>query len=148
MQIYDRTVHNIANYNHSSSNGSGMLAPNGATLGPLADGHALRVPSIIDSTKSLEAKCKLSFDANAHLYFINSVSMCSDQATFLSSDDLTVHLWNLERVDGHQILLDMRPSDPSYTEVRHCAFLCSALRCLACMCCTCIPRQAWGNREL
>ena len=125
-----------------------MLAPNGATLGPLADGHALRVPSIIDSTKSLEAKCKLSFDANAHLYFINSVSMCSDQATFLSSDDLTVHLWNLERVDGHQILLDMRPSDPSYTEVRHCAFLCSALRCLACMCCTCIPRQAWGNREL
>lgn len=118
VQIYDRTVHNIANYNHSPNNGSGLLPPNGATLGPIADGHALRVPSIIDSQKSLEAKCKLSFDANAHLYFINSVSMCPDQATFLSADDLTVHLWNLERPDGHQILLDMRPPDPSYSEAR------------------------------
>lgn len=117
MQIYDRTAHTIANYNHGPSNGSGLLPPNGATLGHIADGHALRVPSITGSSKTLEAKCKLSYDANAHLYFINSVSMCPDQATFISADDLTVHLWNLDRMDGHQTILDMRPTDANYSEV-------------------------------
>jgi WD40 repeat protein len=117
VQIYDRTAYQIQNYNHGPSNGSGLLPPNGATLGKIADGHTLRVPTISGSSKSLEAKCKLSYDAHAHLYFINSVSMCPDQATFVSADDLTVHLWNLERTDAHQIILDMRPSDPHYAEV-------------------------------
>jgi hypothetical protein len=78
----------------------------------------LRVPAIVGSQKQLEAKCKRSFDQVAHLYFINSVSMCPDQATFISADDLTVHLWNIECPDGHQTILDMRPTDPDFATVR------------------------------
>ncbi len=43
----------------------------------------------------LAARCKKSY-ANAHTYHINSVSVNSDQETFLSADDLRVNLWNLE----------------------------------------------------
>ncbi len=34
--------------------------------------------------------------ANAHTYHINSISVNSDQETFLSADDLRINLWNLE----------------------------------------------------
>ena len=34
--------------------------------------------------------------ANAHTYHINSISVNSDQETFISSDDLRVNLWHHE----------------------------------------------------
>lgn len=33
--------------------------------------------------------------SNAHAYHINSISVNSDQETFLSADDLRINLWNL-----------------------------------------------------
>ena len=33
--------------------------------------------------------------ANAHTYHINSVSVNSDEETFLSADDLRVNLWHI-----------------------------------------------------
>ena len=42
----------------------------------------------------LAARCKKVY-ANAHTYHINSISVNSDQETFLSADDLRVNLWNL-----------------------------------------------------
>lgn len=33
---------------------------------------------------------------NAHTYHINSVSVNSDQETYLSADDLRINLWHLE----------------------------------------------------
>ena len=33
---------------------------------------------------------------NAHVYHINSISVNSDQETFLSADDLRINLWHLE----------------------------------------------------
>lgn len=37
--------------------------------------------------------------ANAHTYHINSISVNSDQETFLSADDLRINLWHLEITD-------------------------------------------------
>lgn len=50
---------------------------------------------IANSTVAIPRKV---FD-HAHSYHINSLSLNSDGETFLSSDDLTVNTWNLERSD-------------------------------------------------
>lgn len=115
---------NVANYNHGN-----MPSSNSTMDAPLRVPQ-LRVPRVVHSTRSLEARCKRSYDANAHLYFINSVSASPDQGTFISADDLCIHLWNLEHDDGNQIILDMRPVDQDYSAV------CSCRQCfVACMTC-------------
>lgn len=59
----------------------------------------LRVPHYEQSTSMLvEAQPRRIF-SNAHAYHINSISVNSDQETFLSSDDLRVNLWNLDITD-------------------------------------------------
>lgn len=46
--------------------------------------------------------------ANAHTYHINSISVNSDQETYLSADDLRINLWNLEITDqSFSILLHL-----------------------------------------
>lgn len=37
--------------------------------------------------------------ANAHAYHIHSISVNSDQETYISADDLRVNLWNLSISD-------------------------------------------------
>jgi len=46
----------------------------------------------------VEASLRRVF-ANAHTYHINSISVNSDQETYLSADDLRINLWNLEITD-------------------------------------------------
>jgi len=49
--------------------------------------------------------------ANAHTYHINSISVNSDQQTFMSADDLRVNLWHLEITDqSFSILLSCNKS--------------------------------------
>lgn len=117
VQIYERSVANVANYNH------GNMPSSNSSMDSVLRVPQLRVPRVVHATRSLEARCKRSYDANAHLYFINSVSASPDQGTFISADDLCIHLWNLEHDDGNQIILDMRPLDQDYTAV-----------CLFCIC--------------
>lgn len=45
--------------------------------------------------------------ANAHTYHINSISVNSDGATYLSADDLRINLWHMENNDqSFSILLN------------------------------------------
>jgi serine/threonine-protein phosphatase 2A regulatory subunit B len=49
--------------------------------------------------------------SNAHAYHINSISLNSDEETFLSADDLRVNMWNLNvGGDGFNIL-DIKPEN-------------------------------------
>lgn len=48
--------------------------------------------------------------SNAHAYHINSVSVNSDEETFLSSDDLRVHLWNMHASGVGFNILDIKPT--------------------------------------
>ncbi len=56
---------------------------------------SLIVPSIVPSELVVEASPRRVY-ANAHTYHVNSVSVNSDQETFLSADDLRINLWHLD----------------------------------------------------
>jgi serine/threonine-protein phosphatase 2A regulatory subunit B len=59
---------------------------------------SLRVPILRPMDLMVEASPRRIF-ANAHTYHINSISVNSDQETYLSADDLRINLWNLEITD-------------------------------------------------
>jgi serine/threonine-protein phosphatase 2A regulatory subunit B len=64
-------------------NGSSFLRP-------------ISVPVVKDMDRiEVEAIPKRIF-SNAHTYHINSISLNSDQETFMSSDDLRINLWHIE----------------------------------------------------
>ena len=56
----------------------------------------------------LAARCKKKY-ANAHTYHVNSIALCSDQATFITADDLRINLWDLEISDQAFIVVVMKP---------------------------------------
>jgi serine/threonine-protein phosphatase 2A regulatory subunit B len=60
--------------------------------------------------------------ANAHTYHINSISVNSDQATFLSADDLRINLWDLEVTNRSFNIVDIKPANmEDLTEVKAAA---------------------------
>ncbi|CAB3361366.1 Hypothetical predicted protein [Cloeon dipterum] len=71
---------------------------------------SLRVPVIKPMELMVEASPRRIF-ANAHTYHINSISVNSDQATYLSADDLRINLWNLEITDQSFNIVDIKPTN-------------------------------------
>ncbi|GAV26927.1 hypothetical protein PMKS-000388 [Pichia membranifaciens] len=84
------------------------------------------VTALIDSNSATMAEIKLprltyhdtitaaqpkKVYANAHAYHINSISVNSDQETFISSDDLRVNLWNLGIEDQSFNIVDIKPAN-------------------------------------
>lgn len=59
---------------------------------------SLRVPKVVQSKVIVEPIPRRIF-ANAHTYLINSISVNSDQETYLSADDLRINLWNISITD-------------------------------------------------
>ena len=49
--------------------------------------------------------------ANAHAFHIHSISVSSDQETFLSADELKINLWNLENNRESFNIVDIKPDD-------------------------------------
>ena len=58
----------------------------------------LKVPKVNPDKITTEAIPRRLY-ANAHTYHINSISVNSDDCTFLSADDLRINLWHLETTD-------------------------------------------------
>ncbi|XP_068641371.1 serine/threonine protein phosphatase 2A 55 kDa regulatory subunit B beta isoform-like [Aristolochia californica] len=56
------------------------------------------------------ARCRRVY-AHAHDFNINSISNNSDGETYISADDLRIHLWNLEVSDQCFNIVDMKPSN-------------------------------------
>lgn len=65
---------------------------------PLSLLSCLQVPILKPMELMVEASPRRIF-ANAHTYHINSISINSDQETYLSADDLRINLWHLEVTD-------------------------------------------------
>lgn len=80
----------IDGYNLKDETGQMLKDPNAVT--------SLRVPILRPMDLMVEASPRRIF-ANAHTYHINSISVNSDQETYLSADDLRINLWNLEITD-------------------------------------------------
>ena len=66
---------------------------------------ALRVPVFKPMELMVEASPRRVF-ANAHTYHINSISVNSDQQTYMSADDLRINLWHLEITDQSFSILE------------------------------------------
>jgi serine/threonine-protein phosphatase 2A regulatory subunit B len=70
----------------------------------------LAVPRLRSGGKSFFAKPRRLF-ANAHAYHINSISVNSDQETYISSDDLRINLWNIGINDQAFNVVDIKPEN-------------------------------------
>ncbi|XP_045490348.1 serine/threonine-protein phosphatase 2A 55 kDa regulatory subunit B alpha isoform isoform X1 [Pieris rapae] len=70
----------------------------------------LRVPTVRPADLMVEASPRRIF-ANAHTYHINSISLNSDQETYLSADDLRINLWHLEITDQSFNIVDIKPAN-------------------------------------
>ncbi|XP_041956266.1 serine/threonine-protein phosphatase 2A 55 kDa regulatory subunit B alpha isoform [Alosa alosa] len=71
---------------------------------------ALRVPVFQPMDLMVEASPRRVF-ANAHTYHINSISVNSDNETYLSADDLRINLWHLEITDRSFNIVDIKPAN-------------------------------------
>ncbi|EGD80253.1 Ppp2r2a protein [Salpingoeca rosetta] len=82
----------------------------------------IRVPQLLTTQEvEIDARAKRIY-ANAHTYHINSISVNSDEETFLSADDLRINLWNLSITDQSFNIVDMKPENmDDLTEVITCA---------------------------
>jgi serine/threonine-protein phosphatase 2A regulatory subunit B len=88
----------------TSMGSSGSSSSSGAAWG------GLTLPGIRRRGSVIQATPRRIF-SNAHAYHINSISLNSDEETFLSSDDLRVNMWNLNvGGDGFNIL-DIKPEN-------------------------------------
>ncbi|WIA11306.1 hypothetical protein OEZ85_011429 [Tetradesmus obliquus] len=70
----------------------------------------LRLPTVTPHELCLASRAKRVY-ANAHTYHINSISVNSDQATFLSADDLRINLWDLEVTNQSFNIVDIKPAN-------------------------------------
>ncbi|KAG0709402.1 WD40-repeat-containing domain protein [Suillus ampliporus] len=82
------------------------------------DGHrALPPPSLVSHLKlprmqpqdNIIAAVPRKVYANAHAYHIHSISVNSDQETYISADDLRINLWNLGISDQSFNIVDIKP---------------------------------------
>lgn len=70
----------------------------------------LHLPKMTFHDKLILAQPKKIY-SNAHAYHINSISVNSDQETYLSSDDLRINLWNLDIPDQSFNIVDIKPAN-------------------------------------
>jgi len=85
---------------------------------------SLRLPRLTHHD-SIVAAVPRKVYANAHAYHINSISMNSDQETYISADDLRINLWNLNISDACFSACRGAGLTPSLTDHRACrAVLC------------------------
>lgn len=77
---------------------------------PITTKDQLRIPTTKPMDLLVEASPRRIF-ANAHTYHINSISVNSDQETYLSADDLRINLWHLEITDQCFNIVDIKPTN-------------------------------------
>jgi serine/threonine-protein phosphatase 2A regulatory subunit B len=134
-KVSEKRVKNLVNFNCAAEErtGSGALAgpsaqgsapPSPLEAGPgrvrpvFASAGALRVPQVASSEAVLTARCRRAYP-NAHAYHINSISVNSDCATFISADDLRINLWSLDAAAASSFtIVDIKPENmENLTEV-------------------------------
>lgn len=76
----------------------------------LMSGSPLQLPMLVPMELIVEASPRRVY-ANAHTYHINSISINSDQETFISADDLRINLWNHEITNQSFNIVDIKPTN-------------------------------------
>ncbi|GMR53992.1 hypothetical protein PMAYCL1PPCAC_24187 [Pristionchus mayeri] len=70
----------------------------------------LNIPQIVPMELIVEASPRRVY-GNAHTYHVNSISVNSDEETFLSADDLRINLWHLEITNESFNIVDIKPTN-------------------------------------
>lgn len=70
----------------------------------------LTIPELQQTPLMVEASPRKIY-ANAHTYHVNSISVNSDDETYLSADDLRINLWSLQRTDQSFNIVDIKPAN-------------------------------------
>lgn len=71
---------------------------------------SLQLPKLVPMELIVEASPRRVY-ANAHTYHINSISVNSDQETFISADDLRINLWHHEITNQSYNIVDIKPTN-------------------------------------
>lgn len=100
IQERDRRVEG---YNLKEENGTSLMLEASRVT-------SLRVPVIRPTELVVEASPRKIF-ANAHTYHVNSISVNSDDETYMSADDLRINLWNLEITNQSFNIVDIKPTN-------------------------------------
>ncbi|KAG6890315.1 Protein phosphatase PP2A regulatory subunit B [Termitomyces sp. Mi166 len=77
-------------------------------LPPPTNSNHLRLPRMTQQENIIAAVPRKVY-ANAHAYHIHSISVNSDQETYISADDLRINLWNLNISDQSFNIVDIKP---------------------------------------
>ena len=88
-KVFEKSLRVVSESNHHD--GQRPLPP------PTMRGH-LRLPRMALQDNIIAAVPRKVY-ANAHAYHIHSISVNSDQETYISADDLRINLWNLNISD-------------------------------------------------
>lgn len=94
---------------NSRGSGSGGSEGNGSRAVPWSS-RPLCLPVLERRGSVVQATPRRIF-SSAHAYHINSISLNSDEETFLSSDDLRVNMWNLNLGGNGFNILDIKPEN-------------------------------------
>jgi len=87
-KVFEKSLRVVSESNHFD--GQRQLTP------PVGSG--LRLPRMATQDQIIAAVPRKVY-ANAHAYHIHSISVNSDQETYVSADDLRINLWNLNISD-------------------------------------------------
>lgn len=87
------------------------------TPAPSSPSH-LRLPRMTHQENIIAAVPRKVY-ANAHAYHIHSISVNSDQETYISADDLRINLWNLN-ISDQSFSESTFPSDGSLWALFNC----------------------------
>ncbi|KAH9913930.1 protein phosphatase 2A regulatory subunit PR55 [Fomitopsis serialis] len=80
------------------------------TVAPPLAAQGLKLPRMTPQDQITAAVPRKVY-SNAHAYHIHSISVNSDQETYISADDLRVNLWNLEVSDRSFNIVDIKPAN-------------------------------------
>ncbi|KAF7370068.1 Protein phosphatase PP2A regulatory subunit B [Mycena sanguinolenta] len=113
-KVFEKTLKVVSETNHYDAQ-TGRALPT-----PIAR-HHLRLPRS-QAQDTIVAAVPRKVYANAHAYHIHSISVNSDQETYISADDLRINLWNLNVHDQSFNIVDIKPANmEELTEVITCA---------------------------
>lgn len=110
-KIYEKNIKLVSDNNLSEGNKDyhRRSAGNGSARAVLSL-QTLKLPKLSLHDRIIAAAPKKIY-SNAHTYHINSISLNSDQETFISSDDLRINLWNLDIPDESFNIVDIKPAN-------------------------------------
>lgn len=107
-KIYGKKIKILSNMNMEHNNEATVSSGTSAQF--WGAGRGLRLPLMATRERVVTATPKRTY-SNAHAYHINSIALNSDGESFMSCDDLRLHVWNLNYSSSCFNIVDVKPAN-------------------------------------